>query len=363
MKKKTLKLLTGSMVVFTLLAGCTKEQPPMDPPAETVEEEKAEPEAEPTEEAQAEPTEAVIEEEEAEESITKDRSGNDIILPAEVNTIISMSPATTRALIDMGYGDKIVASDTNSQYSYGLELADDVLYMDMMTPDQEKIVELAPDIVFTSGMSSYDGNDAYANVRAAGLCVADIPSSPSIKAVEEDLLFIGSCIGDEGAAQELVDEMEDTIAEIKEIAATIPEEEKKTVLFELFTPSADYPTIYTAGPGTYINEMLDLVGAVNIAGNEDTQWPALTEEAAVAADPQVILSADMYTPDVINTILKMKGWENVTAIKDGAVYMLDADEVNQPCHRIINALVDMAVFIYPEYFEYDEDAEELKPAA
>ena len=361
MKKKTLKLLTGGMVLFTLLTGCTQEQPPMDPPAEVSTEKEEEPAAEPTKEPEAEP---VVEETAAEEGIAaKDRSGNDITLPSKVESIISMSPATTRALIDMGYGDKIVASDTNSQYSYGLELADDVLYMDMMAPDQEQIVSLAPDIVFTSGMSSTDGNDAYANVRAAGLCVADIPSSASIKDVEDDLLFIGKCIGDEEAAQGLVDEMEETIATIKDIAATIPEDEKKTVLFELFTPSADYPTIYTAGPGTYINEMLELVGAVNIAGNEDTQWPALTEEAAVAADPQVILSADMYTPDVINTILKMKGWENVTAIKDGAVFMLNADEVNQPCHRIINALIDMAVSIYPEYYEYDKEAEELEPAA
>ena len=166
MKKNVLKLLTGSMVVFTLLAGCTQGQPSVDQPAEVTQETVEEPTAEPTE-APAETTEEPAEE--AAPVTTKDRSGNDIVLPTEINAIVSMSPATTRALIDMGYADKIVASDTNSQYSYGLELADEVLYMDMMSPDQEKIVELAPDIVFTSGMSSTDGNDAYANVRAAGL--------------------------------------------------------------------------------------------------------------------------------------------------------------------------------------------------
>ncbi len=359
MKKKTLKLLTSGMVLFTLLAGCTQEQPPMDPPAEVSAEKEEEPTAEPTKEPEAEPE--AEEADTAEGVATKDRSGNDIMLPLEVESIISMSPATTRALIDMGYADKIVASDTNSQNSYGLELADDVLYMDMMSPDQEQIVALSPDIVFTSGMSSSDGNDAYANVRAAGLCVADIPSSPSIKDVEDDLLFIGKCIGDEAAAQELVDEMEETIAEIKEIAATIPEEEKKTVLFELFTPSADYPTIYTAGPGTYINEMLELIGAKNIAADADTDWPALSEEACIAADPQVILTADMYTPDVINVLLTMTGWENVSAIKDKAVYQQDSDQVNQPNHHVIDALIDMARYIYPEY--YDESFEELRPAA
>lgn len=359
MKKKTLKLLTGMMAV-TMLSGCGEAATPAEPaPVEAS--------AEPTEvvaDVTEAPTEAAepTEEAPAEETVTKDRSGNEIVLPEEVNTIISMSPATTRVLIDMGYADKIVAADVNAQASYADELNDDTIYFDMMTPDQEQIVALAPDIVFTSGMSSKDGVDAFENVREAGLCVADIPSSASIADVEADVLFIGQCVGDEAAAQELVDEMEETIAEIKEIAATIPEDEKKTVLFELYTPSADYPTIYTAGPGTYINEMLELVGAINIAADADKQWPALTEEAAVAADPQVILSADMYTPDAINTILGMEGWENVTAIQNGDVYLLNADEVNQPCHKIIEALKDIAVFMYPEYYEYDEN-EEIKPAA
>ncbi len=358
MKKKTLKLLTGAMA-FTLLSGCGEATSPEPVTAEAS--------AEPNEvvaEATEAPTEAAepTEEAAAESVAIKDRSGNEIVLPEEVDSIISMSPATTRVLIDMGYADKIVAADENAQASYADELNADTIYFNMMTPDQEQIVALAPDIVFTSGMSSKDGVDAYENVREAGLCVADIPSSASIADVEEDVLFIGQCVGDEAAAQVLVDEMEETIAEIKEIAATIPEEEKKTVLFELYTPSADYPMIYTAGPGTYINEMMELVGAVNIAADQDAKWPALTEEAAVAADPQVILSADMYTPDAINTILTMEGWENVTAIKNGDVYLLDADEVNQPCHRIIEALKDMAVFLYPEYFEYDEN-DEVKPAA
>lgn len=359
MKKKLLKTLTGVGCALFLLAGCTKVSEQEIKPAEEVTQEAA-----PTEEAKPEePTEAPADEEApaAEGTAMKDRSGNDIVVPAEVNTIVSMAPSITRVLIDMGLADKIVASDTNSQASYGSELGADVSYMDMMAPDQEALTAMAPDIIFTSGMSSVDGNDAFGAVRAAGVCVADIPSSASLKAIEEDLIFIGTCVGTEAKAQEMVDEMEEAIAEIAKIAATIPEEEKKTVLFELFTPSADYPTIYTAGQGTYINEMLETVGAINVAGDQTEQWPALTEEACVGADPAVILTADMYTPDVINVLLTMKGWENVKAIKDGAVYQLNADQVNQPNHHVIDAMIDMAGFIYPEYF--DESVDELRPAA
>ena len=147
-----------------------------------------------------------------------------------------------------------------------------------------------------------------------------------------------------------MDDMQEKLDTFSEIGSSIPEEEKKTVLFELYTPSADNPVIYTAGNGTYINEMLELIGAVNVAAAETDQWPALSEEAAVAADPDVILTADMYTPDVINTILTMSGWENVTAVKNQDVYQLSSDDVNQPNHHVIDAMIEMAQAVYPDKY-------------
>ncbi len=355
-----LKKYLCAVFAVALLAGCgdknttadaTPTQAPTEAPTEA---------AEPTEAPEAD-EETDDEEMEAQGFGMKDRSGNDIMVPAEAEKIISMAPSTTRVLIDLGLADRIIAADTNSQASYSAELADDVVYFDMMAPDQEQIVAMEPDIVFTSGMSSYDGTDAYGSVRSAGLCVADIPSSASLEDIALDIVFIGQCTGTEDEANTLVEEMDAALEQLKAIGDTIPEEERKTVLFELFTPSADYPTIYTAGPGSYINEMLEVIGAKNIAADADTAWPALSEEACIAADPQVILTADMYTPDVINVLLTMTGWENVSAIKNQEVYQLDSDQVNQPNHHVIDALIDMARYIYPEYF--DESFEELRPAA
>ncbi len=355
MKKCFTKAIAAALVSAFVLAGCGQSAPATSATDTQTTTDVTEPAAQPAEDKEAEPAEPA-----KAEKPSKDRSGNDIVVPEEIGTIVSMAPSVTRVLIDMGLADKIVAADTNSQASYGTELKDDVLYMNMMTPDQEQLVALKPDIVFTSGMSSKDGTDVFAAVRTANICVAEIPSSSSIEAIKEDLRFIGACVDKNEEAEGFVADMEKAINGISEIAKTIPEEEKKTVLFELFTPSADYPTIYSAGPGTYINEMLEIVGAKNIAGDSDSQWPALEEEFCVGADPQVILTADMYTPDVINVLLGMSGWENVTAIKDRAVYQLDSDQVNQPNHHIIYALIDMAEAIYPEYFA---DAEQYRPAA
>lgn len=397
MKKKFISMIMTAVMISTIVAGCgnnastqssseasteqaVEETAAGETTEETTEEAAAEGETEgaddtagteETEVTEETADEAALEdnnEEVSTEAPSKDRSGNDIVVPTEVNSIVSMAPSITRVLIDLGLADKIVACDTNSGASYGAELKADIPQFDMMTPDQEQIIALSSDVVFTSGMSASHGDDVFAAVKEAGVCVCDIPSSSSLADIQEDIRFIGSVVGLSDEAEKIVTDMQTSMDELAAIAATIPEDEKKSVLFELYTPSADYPTIYTCGSNTYITEMIELIGATNVAGKEADQWPSLTEEAAVAMDPQVILTADMYTPDVINVLLTMSGWENVTAIKDGAVYQLDSDQVNQPNQHVVSAMIAMAKAIYPEYYKdvtdpFAEEESEVDDAA
>ncbi len=357
MKKKLLVIIMSCVLAFSSVAGCgSKENSESAASEETV---AAEDNASTEESAEAVDTASTEESAEAEDSTstevsteaTLDRSGNEIVLPETVNSIVSMAPSTTRILIDLGLADKIVACDTYSFGSYGSELKADIPQFDMMTPDQEQLIALGADIIFTSGMSASHGTDVFSAVRESGACIADIPSSASIADIEEDITFIGKCVGAEDEAGAIVADMKEEIDAITAIGSTISDDEKKSVLFELYTPSADNPVIYTAGNGTYINEMLELIGAKNVAATEADQWPALSEETAVAANPDVILTADMYTPDVINVILTMKGWENVNAVVNNQVYQLSSDDVNQPNQHIVDAMIEMAKAIYPEKYE------------
>ena len=262
-----------------------------------------------------------------------------------------MAPSTTQLLIDLGVADKVVAIDTYSGYSYADKVPAGIPQFDMMAPDNEQIVALQPDIVFTTGMSYSGGEDVYAAVKSAGVCVADIPSSASLSDIEEDIRFIGACVGASDKAQEIIGAMEQSISTLSDLGKSISEDDKKSVLYELSTPTADYPTIYTCGQGTYIDEMLSVIGAQNIVGDVDVAWPALSEEEAVADDPDVILSGDTYTPDVVNVILSTEGWENVTAIENKEVYAVDGDTINRPNHHVVSAMVEMGKLIYPDVFK------------
>ncbi len=284
---------------------------------------------------------------------TKDRSGNAIEVPAEVKTIVSLAPSTTEFLLDLGLSDKIVGTDSYSQMSYGADLKSDVAVFDMMAPDNEAIAALSPDIVFTTGMSMAGGEDVFASLREAGVCVADIPSSTSIAEIAEDLRFLGVCVGKAEETETIVKAMNDTVESIRKQAQDI--KEKKTVLYEMSTPTADYPTIYSAGKGTYIDELLAAAGLVSVTADQES-WVALGEESAIEMDPELIFTTDTYTPDVVNVLLGLEGWENVKAVQNKAIYLLEnSDALNRPNQHVVSALVEMARLAYPDVFGDLED--------
>ena len=360
MKKKLLSTMLAATLSITMLAGCASSESQKDESAantnESTEAASADA-AEDSAEAATKEEDTTSEAGEVKESElpTQDLAGNDIVVPEEIDAIVSMSPSSTRLLIDLGLADYIVACDTYSYEYYGEDLEADLPQYDMMAPDQESIVSLSPDIVFTTGMSYATGTDVYASVREAGIRVADIPTADTLAQIGESIEFIGACTGTYDEATEIVEEMNATIAEIEELAATIAEDEKKTVLYETNTPTPDYPTIYSAGSGTYIAEMIELVGGINATADQEG-WASLTEEDAIAINPDVIISTDMYTPDAVDTHLTLSGWENVTAVANGDVYLMElSNELNQPNQHVVSAMVEMAKYIYPEVFADLED--------
>ncbi len=282
----------------------------------------------------------------------KDRSGNDIKVPDTVNAIVSMSPAETEMLDGLGLIDKVVACDTYSP-EYVQDLPKDVVKFDMMSPDAEKIVSIKPDIVFTSGMSSSDGSDAFASVKKAGVCVADIPSSSSISGIQDDIRFVAACVGKSDDGERVVSDMQAQIDKISAIGKTIPDDKKKTVLFEI----SGSPSIYSIGKDTYIDEMIGLIGAKNVTGDQES-WISVTDENAIKADPDVILTGSDSEKDPVASVFALKGWENVSAVKNKEVYYIDNASVMMPSEDIVKALKEMAVAVYPD--EYSSIADEIK---
>lgn len=283
---------------------------------------------------------------------TTDREGNAVTIPEEINRIVSLAPSINQVLESLGAMDKVVGIDT--QTPYYVEGVDSLPQFDMMEPDVEKIAELEPDIVYTTGMS-YQENNPYAALVDMGICVVVIPSSSSIEAIKEDNIFIAQCLSEDAVknAEEINAEMQKQVDEIAAIGATVTE--KKRVMFEI----GALPSLYSFGKGTFLDEMITLIGAENVFGDQES-WIPVTEEDAVAANPDVILTSVNYIEDSVGEILGRPGWENVNAVKNKEVYYIDNGWSSLPNQYVVEALKQMAEAVYPDLYSYEDM---LEPAA
>ncbi len=271
-----------------------------------------------------------------------DRAGIEITIPKEINKIISMSPGNTEILMELGFGDKIIATDDYSAYMVE-GLPEGIPLFNMMTPDAEQMVALEPDIIFATGMSMVNGDDPYKPIKDMGICVAYIPSSDSIESIYEDIMFFAHSLDAESKGIETVNNMIAKIEEIKEIGKTI--ENKKTVYFEI----AAAPTLYSFGTGVFLNEMIEIIGAENVLAEHD-KWISVSEEIVIASDPDVIITNVDYIENPVDEIKSRSGWENMTAVKNNDVYFVDNYATSHSNHNIIIGLQQMAKAIYPDLY-------------
>ena len=276
--------------------------------------------------------------------LTMDRAGAPVTLPANVEKIVSMAPSTTEILIDLGLADKIIAADTNTQKD-GL-LKQDIPYFDMMKPDAEKLIALKPDVVFISGMSNAKGNTPFSPLIDAGICVINIPSSSSIEAVYLDIAYIAAAVKQEGKGAKIIANMKKEIEAVQKKGAAIAQDKKKTVYFEIGAA----PYMYSLGTGTFINEMIEIIGAQNILADQKS-WIAVSDEMVLAKDPDVILTNVNYIPNPIDEIMARAGWASLKAVKGKKVFGIDTNSSSRPNHNIIKALKEMAKAVYPEIYK------------
>ncbi|MDL2318296.1 ABC transporter substrate-binding protein [Eubacteriales bacterium OttesenSCG-928-A19] len=261
---------------------------------------------------------------------TEDRAGNPIALPETVETVVSLSPSTTEVIVDLGMADKLVGVDTYSADVAGIP--EGIALFDMMTPDMERMVELSPDAVLVTGMVLVEGGDPFERLADMGICIAYIPSSTSIEGILEDNLFIGRAVGNETGARALNATLTDAIDALRvETDAPVP------VYFEI----GSMPQLYSFGSGTFLDEMIGLLGGRNIFADQQG-WVSVSEEAVIAADPQVIFTNESWNPDAVQAVLDRPGWADVDAVRNGRVYLIDANLSSRPNHRIVGALQAMA---------------------
>jgi iron complex transport system substrate-binding protein len=263
-----------------------------------------------------------------------------------INRIISTAPSNTEIIIGLGLGGRIIAADKYSMEIAGLESG--VAMIDFFYPDPEAIIGLDPDIIITSEHNVYGaGDDPFRLLKEMGVAVVYVPTSSGIAGIYRDIETIAVSLGAEETGQEMIRARKEEIAGIAASAKGIAE--KKSVYLEI-SPA---PNMVSMGRETFLGEMIELIGARNIFADQ-AGWIAPGAEAVLERNPDVILTNVNFIEDPVGEIKGRDGFNTVKAVREGAVYLIDADPSSRPSQHITQALRQMARAVYPEYYGRDE---------
>jgi len=272
-----------------------------------------------------------------------DRAGITVKINVPINRIVSTAPSNTEIIADLGQAHKLVAID---KHSANIErLPANLPLLDFFYPDAEVIIKLEPDIIIANGHNATGtGEDPLRLLREMGIPVVYLSMSRSIDDIYKDIEFIADILQVQTKGEELINSMKTQVNEISGRAAHI--ENKTTVYFEISAA----PDMFTFGKDSYLNDMISVIGAINIFGNDN--WIVTpSAEAIIDRNPDVILTNVNYIDDPIGEIKSRPGFAHINAVINDRIYQIDTDSSVRPSSRIVLALRQMSEAVYPELYE------------
>jgi iron complex transport system substrate-binding protein len=255
--------------------------------------------------------------------------------------IISMAPSCTEILFAVGAGDRVVSVTDYCDYPpEALELETIGGYS---TPSLEKIVAFEPDLIV--GAHGNPNDVVYRLIELGYPVYGQNPED--IDEILTQIKIMGAITGCADDSASLAQDLSERLEPIKEATESLEEAQRPRVFYNI----GDF---FTAGDGTFINEVIRLAGGTNIAADTSGYYTMNLEEL-IDKNPHVIIcDSGMGTMEAAKEgIMKDTRLQIVDAVNNSWVYVIDGDIIDRPGPRIIDAVE----IVYDDYSDFFAAAE------
>ncbi len=252
-----------------------------------------------------------------------DDAGRTIRLARPARRIVSLVPSVTESIVALGQAGRLVA---RTDYDPGPWLADLPSVGGGVDPSAEALVALDPDLVIA--WRSARGGGFRDLLLSVGVPVysASIEDTTDVFRTFDRL---GELLGVPRAANRLASELRDSLAAV---AADRPASRRPTVLFTLLGSPPR-----TAGPGTFVAQMLDVAGGRLAFPELGERCPEVSLEAVVERQPEILVVPVSPGTDAHALLAGRPGWRDLEAVRKGRVVGVDADLFSRPGPRLAEA--------------------------
>ncbi len=274
-----------------------------------------------------------------------DMAGREIALDAPATKVVALTASDCEILAALGAEDTLVGRGEYCDYPESILEVPAV--QSGADTNLEQIIALEPQVVVMAKMAQTE--EQVAALEEAGIRVV-VSDAQDIEGVYTAIRLIGALVGRNDEAEAMVADMQSTFADI----AAKSENTGKTVYFEV---SPLQWGLWTAGKGTFMDELATMCGLTNAFADVEG-WAEISEEQVLERDPDYIVTISMYYgegPTPVEEIKSRAGWDALKAVQNDAIFNADSNEVSRPGPRLKDAAEALYTFVTGE--------EALTPAA
>ena len=244
--------------------------------------------------------------------------------------IVSLMPSGTEVVAALGATSALVGVDEYSKYPEAVQALPKV--GDFLRPNLEAIVNLQPTLVIVDDIHGQTSGALHdQGLETIGCAMHALPD------VKRALKEVGARIGKSKEADALIAEID---REIDAAAAARPARHPK-VLAVIDRENGGLGNLVVAGRGSYLDELLAIVGGDNVLAASGVRYPKISIEEVLRAQPEVILDFSFGGDN------KPSDWDaiDVPAVKTKKVFAMSQPYLTGPSPRVKQALTERATAI------------------
>lgn len=196
--------------------------------------------------------------------------------------VVAAGGSVAEIVFALGAGDRLIARDTTSSYPPEVLALPDVGYVRALSA--ENLIAMDPDLI----LAEHDAGppEAMEILRRTGIPLVSVPQALDPDAVLTKIETVAEALALPGEGARLAAQVAARLEEARAAGAALPQAPR--VMFIL---SMQGGRLLVGGAGSSAEAMIGIAGGVNAVEGVEGYKP-LTDEAAIAAAPDVILMMD-----------------------------------------------------------------------
>lgn len=263
------------------------------------------------------------------------RSGADRapVAPTAPRRVVCASPAVAEIVFALGCGDRVVGVSEFTDWPP--EAAAKPSIGGALSPNRERILALEPDLILAQGKSAALG--AFAQAQGIGFRTVPLDTLADLRAA----------ISDFAAALDSPEHGRQMLRKIEADFAALPVRVPVSVFIALGHAPGDFSGLMTAGPGTFLSEIVALAGGSNVFADVAALWPKISQESLVRRKPAVILDFQSAAAAGARRAALVADWDKL-GFRADQVRILDEDVLLKPGPRAAQAAARLAAALAGE---------------